>query len=326
MTDMATPILSVCIPTYNRAAFLRESLTSVFRAIEGLEDAVEVLVSDNASSDDTSTVIAEFQSRYPQLRYNRNLQNVIDENFFIAADLARGEYVWVFADDDLMEETAISRVLKEISCGYNLLILNYSIWDNEFSVKIRNKYYPVSADLLFTDHDEFLKYFSIKAQFISSVVVKKNVLFTLPEAAYKKMYEYGFSYLLAICAGVSGRLKALLVSETMVRYRGDNSDLKAMDRWYKCFATGSTMMLREVHQYGYSAWAIYCAKHQVLKSYIFRDISNRRRSGDSMAGIFRLILPYYAFQGYFWLIIVPMLFVPAPMLRTLHYLAHKFRG
>jgi abequosyltransferase len=320
------PVLSICIPTYNRSCFLRESLTSVYKAISGLDEQVEVLVSDNASTDNTLEVVTEFQCRYPELRYNRNPVNVIDKNFFIAASLATGKYVWVFADDDLMEERAVSRVLKEIFIGYNLLILNYSTWNSSFSTLIKSQFFPVSEDRFFNNHNELLKYFSIKPQFISSVVVRKDVLFTLPENAYEKIHEYGFSYILAIYAGIYGKVKALFISDELVRYRGDNSDLKSVSKWYKAFATGTTLMLREIRRYNYSAWATHCAKHQVLKDYIVQNISHNRRSGNNMSGIFKLILPYYALHGYFWMVIVPLLFVPASILNTLHSLLIKFRA
>lgn len=324
MTGAVCPLLSICIPTFNRAVFLRESLQSVFTSLAGLEDQVEVLVSDNASSDDTTAVVTEFQQQYPGLRYNRNPVNVIDKNFFIAAGLARGQYVWVFADDDLMQQDAVGRVLKEISNGYNLLILNFSIWNNDFSVKLKEKFFS-AEDRSFTDQNEFLRHFSIKAQLLSSVVVRKDILFTLPENNYEKFHEYGCSFLLAVYAGVAGRLNALFISNTLVRYRGDNSDLRDVSVWYKYFATGSTLFLRELLKHGYSTWSSYRARYPVLKYYIVPNISLNRRSGKSMKGVFRLILPYYALHGYFWMVIVPLLFVPVSLLHALHSLKSRFR-
>jgi len=325
MTGAVCPLLSICIPTYNRSLFLRESLTSVYGAISGFEDQVGVLVSDNASTDNTTAVVSEFQHRYPGLRYNRNPVNVIDKNFFIAAGLARGRYVWVFADDDLMQQDAVGRVLKEIAHGYNLLILNFSIWNNDFSVMLKEIFFSTSEDRSFTDQNEFLRHFSIKAQLLSSVVVRKDVLFTLPEGEYEKFHEYGCSFLLAIYAGVAGRLNALFISNTLVRYRGDNSDLRDASIWYKYFATGSTLFLRELLKYGYSTWSSYRARYPVLKYYIVPNISLNRRSGKSMKGVFRLILPYYALHGYFWMVIVPLLFAPVSLLHALYSLKCRFR-
>jgi glycosyltransferase involved in cell wall biosynthesis len=61
MTDR--PLLSVCIPTYNRAGYLHECLSSI--ETRGLDNLVEVVVSDNASTDDTLDVLKEFANRLP---------------------------------------------------------------------------------------------------------------------------------------------------------------------------------------------------------------------------------------------------------------------
>lgn len=326
MTSAGTTVLSVCIPTFNRAALLQETLLSVLASLAGFEDQVEILISDNASTDNTREVVTKFQNLYPKIRYNRNPVNVIDKNFFIAAGLATGKYVWVFADDDLMELNAVGRVLKEISNGYNLLILNHSVWNNDFSAGLKDKFICAQKDNVFTDHNKFLQYFSIKAQLISAVVIKKDVLLTLPEGKYGRFHEYGCSFLLAMYTGVAENINALLISDALVRYRGDNSDLREVSIWYKYFATGSTLFFREIRKYGYSAWSCYRAKYPVLKYYIVPNISHNRRSGKSMKGIFRLILPYYALHAYFWVIIVPLLFAPVSALHALYRLKCRFRN
>jgi hypothetical protein len=92
------PLVSVCIPTYNRAGLLEEALHSVLA--QTMED-YEIIVSDNASTDDTPAVVAA--CRDPRIRYYRNLRNVgCRDNWNRAFSLARGRYLAPFADDDLM--------------------------------------------------------------------------------------------------------------------------------------------------------------------------------------------------------------------------------
>ena len=49
-------LLSICIPTYNRAQFLPALLESIITQINGHEDKVEIIVSDNASTDNTKQI------------------------------------------------------------------------------------------------------------------------------------------------------------------------------------------------------------------------------------------------------------------------------
>ena len=69
--------LTICIPTYNRASFLSETLKRIFRVLSfyDLIDIIEVLVGDNASVDRTESVCGEFIFR-KNFRYIRNSVNL----------------------------------------------------------------------------------------------------------------------------------------------------------------------------------------------------------------------------------------------------------
>jgi glycosyltransferase involved in cell wall biosynthesis len=87
--------LSIAIPTYNGAETIRETLDSI---VSQLEDGVEIVVSDNASTDDTAEIVREYQASYPVIRYFCNDENLgADRNFDLAVRRAQGEYAWLFA-------------------------------------------------------------------------------------------------------------------------------------------------------------------------------------------------------------------------------------
>jgi glycosyltransferase involved in cell wall biosynthesis len=65
------PTLSLCIPTHNRARFL-EYLLNRFLEWPALPFGYEIVVSDNASSDDTKEVVEKALARLPHLRYLRH--------------------------------------------------------------------------------------------------------------------------------------------------------------------------------------------------------------------------------------------------------------
>ena len=65
-------MLSNCIPTYNRSAYLRECLESIVSSAKGHEEQFEIVISDNASTDDTVSSGSEFNLRYPWIKYRRN--------------------------------------------------------------------------------------------------------------------------------------------------------------------------------------------------------------------------------------------------------------
>ncbi len=97
-----TPSLkvTVAIPTYNRADFLRQTLAGLV-AQQFPRDHFEILVIDNNSQDHTAEVVAEFASARPAPRYVREEKQGLDHARNRALDEARGEIV-VFGDDDIL--------------------------------------------------------------------------------------------------------------------------------------------------------------------------------------------------------------------------------
>jgi glycosyltransferase involved in cell wall biosynthesis len=67
------PSVAICIPTYNQAQYLPESVGSACR--QNYEN-VEVWVSDDASTDDTPQVMAQLCQQFPQVRYYRQPKNM----------------------------------------------------------------------------------------------------------------------------------------------------------------------------------------------------------------------------------------------------------
>jgi len=106
------PTLSICIPTYNRAEMLRMSLNSLAPQVGRVGHRVEIVVSDNCSSDDTPEVVA-WARQYAPVRYHRNEVNVGAAGNVLALprDLAAGEFCWLLGDDDLVREGGVERVL-----------------------------------------------------------------------------------------------------------------------------------------------------------------------------------------------------------------------
>ena len=104
MPELA-PKVTVAIPTYNRAALLREALAS---ALAQTLREIEVVVSDNASTDDTRDVVASFDD--PRLRYERLDENIgLHGNLSRALGLGTAPYVAILQDDDLMFPENVER-------------------------------------------------------------------------------------------------------------------------------------------------------------------------------------------------------------------------
>jgi glycosyltransferase involved in cell wall biosynthesis len=114
---MAQELLSICIPTYNRAHMLRQILDTLGAQCRvGNPDDVAIYISDNGSTDKTPHVVEEFQKQ-PGLRivYSRNSTNVgISRNLLKVMAMGQGRFIWTLGDDELIEPNAIPNLLTTL--------------------------------------------------------------------------------------------------------------------------------------------------------------------------------------------------------------------
>ena len=109
------PLLSICVPTYNRSKFLRVMLQALLPQVADCGDQVEVWVIDNGSPDDTPAVVEQSRALGP-FRSVRNAENLgpVKNVVMGPAELATGEFVWVLGDHNLLMPGALQRVLRDL--------------------------------------------------------------------------------------------------------------------------------------------------------------------------------------------------------------------
>jgi hypothetical protein len=102
----------VCIPTFQRAELLSVTLDSIVPQAAELDGAVEVVVSDNASTDETRDVV-EAARRHGPVRYHRHDANLGHlQNFvLLVEELAAGEYCLLLGDDDMVVHGGLDRLV-----------------------------------------------------------------------------------------------------------------------------------------------------------------------------------------------------------------------
>ena len=111
-------LLSICIPTYQRSALLRVMLETLMPQVAAVGDVVEVCIADNASTDETGSVIEAARAAHPDARvtYTRHAENrgAIRNLIGCATEQATGQYVWAIGDDDLLLPGAVARVVTAL--------------------------------------------------------------------------------------------------------------------------------------------------------------------------------------------------------------------
>jgi len=107
------PLVSIGIPTYNRASLLKRSIES---ALNQDHENVEVIVSDNASSDQTESICSiysDMDSRFKYIRHSINRGPT--ENFSEVLKNSSGQFFMWLGDDDWIDPTYVSTCVQELA-------------------------------------------------------------------------------------------------------------------------------------------------------------------------------------------------------------------
>ena len=181
---MKTPLLSICIATYNRADFIGETLDSI---IPQLTDEVELLVVDGASTDNTEEVVRSYLKKSERLRYVRlPKKGGVDRDYDTSVELAQGEMCWLFTDDDLLKPGAIAAVREAVKQGHGLIIVNAEMRNRDLSAVYQKKRIEIQADKKYASTEmealfiDALDYLS----FVGGVVIRRSIWLSRERESY----------------------------------------------------------------------------------------------------------------------------------------------
>lgn len=104
------PQVTIGLPVYNGARYLRAAIESALN--QSVED-LELLIADNASTDDTQAICAEYAARDPRVRYVRHTVNCgAFRNFQFVTAEARGPFITWLASDDILEREFLAEAIS----------------------------------------------------------------------------------------------------------------------------------------------------------------------------------------------------------------------
>lgn len=108
------PLLSICIPTYNRAQCISEQLERLSALDSFVFDQIEIIISDNCSLDSTQQIVESYVDKFSFV-YLRNVENIgPDANFLQCMEYASGNYIWLLGDDDYILIEHLPNLLNEL--------------------------------------------------------------------------------------------------------------------------------------------------------------------------------------------------------------------
>ena len=169
------PELTIAIPTYNRVDKLKYAMKDVIEYSKGKN--IEIIVSDNASTDGTRDYVNSITEKYTLIKYYRNNENLgFDGNFLNCLEKANGKYVWLLSDDDILLPGAIESVLEALKEYPICMHLNTSSLISEEPFKFTAPRFEEEGIVKYLDKNEFLHTVGIYCTFVSSLVFNVDLV------------------------------------------------------------------------------------------------------------------------------------------------------
>lgn len=165
MTYSGCPyLLTIAVPTYNRAAYLDLCLSQICSQLKAHGTEIELLVSNNCSTDTTDEVVHKHIALGYSISYLENPENIgPDRNFEQCYRKAKGKYVLIMGDDDVLLKGSIDKLLEILGSGdYGIVFLNSYGFTNDF-VKERPTRIPVG----YTVYTDTLAFVNKAAHFLT---------------------------------------------------------------------------------------------------------------------------------------------------------------
>jgi glycosyltransferase involved in cell wall biosynthesis len=185
-------LLSICIPTYNRASYLKLSLKRIIEQIT-IDMPIEIIVSDNFSPDNTIDVASQYLD-LPYFKLVKQKSNIgpMRNALDLISKHARGKFCWFVGDDDYVVTGAIKNLLEIIkSNDVDFIFLNLQ----PIKTDVDFSHYQLRPQLNFELLSKFEllllpKYSQIFAAELMASVFKKDLFLKEKEVYNKIDVEY----------------------------------------------------------------------------------------------------------------------------------------
>ncbi len=327
--ERTVPLLSITIPTFNRAPFLAELLETLLPQLRD-EPRAELLLSDNASTDETSALVAGFQTRGLRLRYLRNGENLgSDANFLQCLFQARGKYVWVLGDDDLLTPDAVPQLLSLLDQGeltddlgrpqdFDLVYLSSFGFSGQYTPPSRARTHDRLGRFaeVVTSGSYLLEKVNALVGLISAVIINKQRLDATPHPDPGQLVNTNLIQAGWIFPLLHRRCRVLYVWQRLLAYRSFNST-----GWGVCEVFG--LRLHRIaaqyfqHEPALARALLNGTLRYWLSDKIFAIRTGRENAGLNTEDFSRLLEPAFRSNWRYWVFVWTMARPPLPVSRVL---------
>jgi len=307
-------LLTIAIPTYNGGKVIGQALDSVLEDIGSLNKGmvVNILVLDNASSDNTMKIVEGFQNKYPDIiRYERNHENIgYDRNINRLFQLSgSSQYVKILADDDALMPGAIGVFLEllntypEVDCFQS----NFSSYDKDLIKRTCEMSVNNGEDAYCVEGSKFLGEGEGRYGQVSSLMIKRSSWLQHDvEIGIGTNYLHVYMTFKIINSGPS-----YIISQPLIKVREGSPNFETDSSKSFLVPMGALPIFRLLIKQG-KYTKQYKRLHAEQRKYCLRKIVGSKRMGvESLGSVIKKIMDGKFDSPLFLLSCLSLLVVPA---------------
>lgn len=330
--------LSICIPSYNRARLLADLLERISSEItERIQDDVEIVISNNDSSDNTDDIVKKYKGRIRHLKYVKQQTNIgADRNFLAVIAAASGKFCWLMGDDDMPEPGGISRLLEVLDANPQLagLSLDRVARSADLSTERAEDVFPQfeASTYLKGVEDVFINIIEYVG-YISAQVIRRELWQDVVRKEAVEEYLNVYVHIFVIGKMLQRNPNWMVLKERLVTWRSDNCSFLSAGRYRRMEidVVGYDQAARAFFKEDSSAYKKI--RDRIATGFFRQHLNSARLDGVWDADMKRkasaLALRHYRKSLKFWFMTAPFLFAPRgvlPLMKLAQKIVHRRRA
>lgn len=303
-------LLTIGIPVYNGEAYIEDAIKSI-GDIHSYQSKIEILVSDNCSTDKTASII----KKYPYVKYFKNSENIgYDRNVNNVFEKSNGMFVWTLAADDIL-----------FSKEYLTDVLNLLKNDTETSLVHIGGSSVIEGQYEFYNDENFFIASNFQSGGVSTNIIKRDVWFQSDPSCFFGSGWIHFGVVMKIA-----RSHKTLVTKRQLT--GENPNTVHLIKTWDTGGSSLKVMLELIKVFNdvfdelkYSKAFQRTAKGIIKNSYPKSIVKAKAQGLKVELHLIKEFIKCYKEFPSFWLIDLPFLLLPRSICKMIYNQRNKLK-